>query len=217
MTSTEDPRDVAIEASKPGAFSFLDRVTNRNYPTEEVVVYIDEEGAYKRSKLLREIDEQMLLLRGDDKAAAAQRSKKITILRNKTAELEERILKSRVVFHLEGISSDAYDELIDKAAEQFPVEYVESRNPLTMELERTPKSDDNREAYFRSLLWSKFVRKISDGEGNEDTTCTPAYMAAVMGAMPIVGVAHVQAAIERLRMTTNWMDEIQGDDFFPKS
>lgn len=215
--TTDSAREAAVAASTEATFSFLDRMTGRNYPTEEVVVFMDEAGAYKRNKLQRQIAEETYLLKGDTAEKAKARGKKITIMQNKLDEMTAEIAESRVVFHLEGIPTEQYDALIDDAAEQFPYEYVESRNPLTMKLEREVKENADRDVYFRSNLWAAFVRKISDASGAEDTTHTPEYMRAVMGAMPIVGVAHVQTAIEQLRMVTDWMDEIQTDDFFPKS
>lgn len=212
----ENPREAALEASKEGTFSFLDRALGRNYPTDEVVVYLDEAAAYRRNKLAEKIMEETYLLKGDDPAKAKQRGKSITILQNKLDEMDKEISESRVTFHLEGIPSEKYDEIVDLSIEQFPLEYIESRNPITMKLEREPKPNEDRETLFRTHLWSAFVRKITDESGAVDENHSPEYMGRIMGVMPIVGAAHVQRAIENLRMTTDWMDQIQGDDFFQK-
>lgn len=215
--SIGNEQNTAIEASKEETFSFLDRLTGRNYPTEEVVVYLDEAGAHKRNKLVAEIEKQTYLLKADDKAEATKRGRKITLLQKRVDEIESEIKGSRVVFHLEGIPSEEYDAIVDESVEEFPIEYTESRNPISMALERTPKENPDRDVFFRTRLWAAFVRKVSDATGAADHTRTPEYMGRVMGVLPIVGVAHVQMAIESLRMTTDWMDQIQDDDFFPKS
>ena len=201
---SEVARQKAEAASKAGSFNFLDRLANRNYPTEDVQVYLDEAAGYRVQALAAEIadeadDERLEQLEADLRLAQGE------------------MLASRFVFHLEGISSDEYDDVVDAAREQFPIEYTETRNPLTFALERTPVENEERETFFRAHLWAKFIRSVEAPGGEVDDNITPAWCAQVQGLLPIMGALKIQTAIETLRMTTDWMDRIQDENFLAKS
>lgn len=209
MTNAEkliaESKTIAEANSKPGTFSLLDRLQGRSYPKETVDVYLDEEAGYEIQKLEQEI------------ARTAPDDGKIPELEAKLAELQEQAQASRLTFHLEGISSEEYDSVVEESLELFPVEYHESRNPLTMALERTPKENEDRETYFRIHLWAKFIRRVEDAEGDVDSDITPALIAQVHGLLPLAGMVRLSATVDKLKMVTNWMDEIQGADFLVKS
>lgn len=217
----DQAREAATNASKKGTFSFLDRVTGRNYPTDEVVVYLDEAAGYRIGEIEAELVDarelQAKLTKTTDKAAKAEVTKEIAKLEEQLVANKAEAEKSRFVFHLEGISTDAYDQLVDEAQAQFPLEYRETRNPLTFALEREVIDNEQREIYFRTLLWSRFIKRVVDPEGNVDAEITQVWVARVMGLIPVMGQIRIQQGIEKLRMTTGWMDQIQGEDFFPKS
>lgn len=210
MTNAEklitESKTIAEAHSKPGTFSLLERLQGRSYPKETVEVYLDEAAGYEIEKA------ELRYVRTDPADAEA-----IAAVEAEIEELRERAKASRLTFHLEGISSEEYDSVVDAAQEQFPMEYHESRNPLTMALERTPKDNEDRETFFRVHLWAKFIRRVEDAEGNADTEITPELIAQVHNLLPLAGMARLHDAIQKLRMVTNWMDEIQGADFLVKS
>lgn len=221
MSMSEHAKAAATDASKKGTFSFLDRVTGRNYPTDEVAIYLDEAAGYRIGEIEAELVDarelQSKLVKTTDKAAKAEVTKEIAKLEEQLVANKAEAEKSRFVFHLQGISTEAYDKLVDMAQAEFPLEYRETRNPLTFALEREVIDNEQREIYFRTLLWSAFIQRVVDGEGNEDADITQVWVARVMGLIPVIGQIKIQQGIEKLRMTTNWMDQIQGEDFFPKS
>lgn len=200
----EAARERAVEASKPGNFNFLDRLVGRNYPTEEVVVYIDEAEGYEIEKI-----EKLLSISKDP----GKRERLEAALAEHRAKAEP----SRFVFHLQGISTEEYDSLVDAAEEAYPYEYREGRNPLTFEPERTVIESTERDTFFRTALWAKFIRKVEDPDGNVDDNITPAWVARVSGLLPVMASLKIAKAVEALRMTTDWMDKIQGEDFLAKS
>lgn len=201
---SEAAHERAIEASKPGTFNFLDRLVGRNYPTEDVVVYIDEAEGYEIEKI-----EKLLSISKDaDKTARLEKA---------LAEHREKAANSRFVFHLEGISTEEYDKTVDAAEEAYPYEYRERTNPLTFAVEREVVADEKRETFFRTHLWAKFIRRVEDPDGNVDENISPAWVAQVSGLLPITGSLKIAQAVEALRMTTEWMDKVQGEDFLAKS
>ena len=197
-------KEIAQEHSKPGTFSFIDRLNNRNYPTETVEIYLDELAGHK----IEQLQQQRLAENDPDKAL---------IIDSDIEKWREKARESRYTIYLEGISTEAYDKIVEMAQEQYPLEFRETRNPLTMATEREVIENDDREILFRTHLWAAFIRKIEDTAGNVDTNVTPEFMSVFLGLAPIAAQAAVGNAVGKLRMVTNWMDEIQGEDFFPKS
>ena len=203
---TETTKAVAEEHSKPGKFSFVDRVLGRNYPTKDVEVYLDEAAGHRIQELL---NERQYISAND-----------VDELERIDADLEKwrkKAADSRYVIHMEGISVEEYDKVVDEANEQFPLEYRESRHPLTMELERTVVPNDDRDVFFRAQMWAKFIRSVEDAEGNIDDEITPQFVGVMCRALPLIAMLRIQQGVEELRMTSDWMDAIQTEDFFPKS
>lgn len=199
-----EAKAVAVEASKEGNFNFLDRLAGRDYPTEEVEIYIDEAAGHRIQTL-------------EERASNEKDGKQADLIHEQIKFEKAKAEKSRYVIHLEGISVEDYDALIDEAVAQFPVEYTESRNPLTYAPEKAAVENQDREQFFRTALWAKFIRKVVGPDGGSDSNITPEWVAYFMGHAPIAATAKVAVAVEKLRMISDWMDRIQGDDFFPKS
>lgn len=209
----------AENASKPGVFSFIDRVTNRNYPKDQVVAYLDEDGGYKIQAIDEERENIRLrtkLFKGNE-TVLAELGKELAKLDEQHEAIRESMADSRFVFELEGISTKLYDECVDAAQEQFPLEYRETRHPVTFALERHVIENEQREVFFRTLLWSKFIRRVTDPAGNVDENITPEWVGVVEGLLPVVAQIKIQETVHKLRMTTGWMDELQGEDFLAKS
>lgn len=201
---SENARAVAEKRSKQGTFSFLDRLAGREYPTEDVEIFLDEATGHKIQKLNED------LVNSQDAAQSE-------LLEKQIASLSKKAHKSRYIVHLEGIPVEEYDAVVDDAQKQFPLEYKEGRNPLTMAPEREPIPNEDRDVYFRTQLWSKFIRSVEDADGNIDSNITPEWIAVVLGKAPIIAQARIQQGVESLRMVSSWMDEIQGEDFLAKS
>lgn len=200
----EEAKAIATEASKEENFNFLDRLAGREYPTEEVEIYIDERAGY----LIQKLEQQ---------AANERDPEQADILHKQIEHNREKAAASRYIIHLESIPVEEYDACVDKAMEEFPLEYSESRNPLTFAPEKVVKENPDREQFFRTLLWSKFIRKVVGPNGGEDSNITAEWCAYFMAHAPIVASVKVHDAVEKLRMVSDWMDRIQTDDFFPKS
>jgi len=199
-----EAKAIATEASTEENFNFLDRLAGRNYPTEDVEIYLDEAAGYLIQKL--EVD-----------ASNTKDGEQADLIHKQIEYQREKAAKSRYVIHMEGISSEEYDACVDAATEQFPIETKDSRNPLTMAPESQVIENPDRDQYFRTLLWSKFIRKVTGPGGGVDSNITPEWVAVFANRAPITAVVKVSNTVDNLRMITDWMDRIQTDDFFPKS
>lgn len=206
MTDISNAHEVAEEHSKPGKFNFIERVESRNYPTLDVEIYLDEKAGHRIQQLLQERE----YLRPDDTEALEANDSDLALWRKKAAE-------SRYIVHMEGISTEKYDEIVELAQEQYPLEYRERQNPLTFKIEREVIESDERETLFRTHLWSAFIRSIEDTSGNVDDNITPEFVAMMNKGLPLVAQARIADGVDELRMITAWMDNIQDADFLAKS
>ena len=199
-----EAKDIAAEASKEGNFNFLARLAGRDYPTEEVEIYIDERAGH----LIQKLEEQASITKDGEQA---------NVIHEQIKFQREKAKNSRYVIHLEGISVEDYDAIVDAATELFPVETKETRNPLTFAPESVVLDSPEREQYFRTALWAKNIRKVVGPDGGADENISQEWVAFFMGHAPIAALAKVNEAVEKLRMVSDWMDRIQTDDFLAKS
>lgn len=201
--SNATPEELASAVSQPGTFSFMERLLNRNYPKDTVEMYLDESLGYK----LRQLEEKLSLTTNKDQVKA---------LEDELFAVREGLKGGKYTLHLEGISNEKYDELIDKAAELYPHEYDESNNPFTGSKVRSIKEEPLRDEYFTDLLWSHVVRKITDPSGATNEPVTEEDARAIRKYGPREGILRVAETVDKLRMAVQWMHYIQDEDFFPK-
>ena len=200
---TEATRLVAVEQGKQGKFNFLDRLNGRNYPTETVEIFLDEEAGLAAMELQEAI-------------AHEADGEKVNAMQAELEALGAKLAESKYTLSLRGISTEEYDATVDAAREAHPVEFRDVMNPLTFAREREVVESEAREQLFRNLLWAKYIESVTDHEGNVDDDITPELVAVFCLRAPIMAPIKVSEAVEKLRMTTAWMDELQGADFFPK-
>lgn len=197
-------QQVAQGASKQGKFNFLDRLAGRNYPTEDLIVFLDEGAAHKHQALSKELAETT------EEAEVAR-------LEADLAKVEEALRESAYTIHMRGISVEAYDKIVEAAQEAYPVEYRESVHPLSFTKEREVVESEERERHFRTHLWAAMIESVEASDGSIDDDITPEWVGAFLNHAPIIAQYRVSVVVESLRMTTDWMDAIQTDDFFRKS
>lgn len=188
-----------------GNFSFLEHLASREMPTDVVDIYLDEAAGHRINKL--EVDR--LMKAGNDDQVA--------IINTQIEHEIEKAQKSHYKVHLTGITNDVYDAIIDEAEKEFPYEYTESRNPLTMKTERNVVFSEKRQTFFRVHYWAASIVKIEGPDGRVDDNITPEFAAILNAKAPVIALARIQGAIDELRMASDWMDKLAGDDFLAKS
>lgn len=201
---SEEAKARAVEAGKPGTFSFVDRLAGRSYPSEDVVIYLDEAAGHKIETLLED-------------RANQKDGEQVNLIDKQIDALREKAAHSRFVVTVQGISNEDYDAVVDAARDEFPYEYRESRHPLTMALQREIIDNPDREQYFRTHSWAKFIRKVVAPDGSVDENITPEWVGVLFNHAPLMALAKIGMAIDRVRMTVEWMDRLQDEDFLAKS
>jgi hypothetical protein len=200
--SDSTPEELAQAVSKPGVFSFTERLKGRNYPQETVIICLDERAGYEIYKL-----EQKLSRLTDKEGVKAAEAE--------IARLREVVKAEIYTVHMEGISPEDYDALVDQAVAQFPYEYNEVENPFTGAKIQEVVTNDARDEYFRKLKWNAFIRKIEDHDGNINIPDFETIDAFTKQA-PLMAQSAVLDAVDKLRMATDWMNYIQDEDFLVK-
>lgn len=194
--------EMAQEMSKPGKFSLIERLQGRNMPKDVVDIYLDEDAAYQRAKLLEE-------------HAAATDPDEVKRLDAELAEIDERIRSSVAHIHMQAIDSGKYDELIEQAREQFPVEYEERQSAFSLVKEKVEIPSPEREELFTQIYLAAVIKRVEMG-GDVDDNIDADWVAQFTHVVPWDGLRRVTETAFKLRMTVQWMDEIQDEDFSPR-
>lgn len=207
--------DLAKSASARGTFSISEALLERAYPVDEVKVYLDEQTAYA----IVRIDEQIDELEDDasssveDIADAAQKQQADLIDRRK--ELYEKLQNSLYVFHVMGLPEGARQEILEKAFEQYPQEWIEDKNVLG-EVKRTEKENPERDNLFTMLLWEKSISKIVSPDGAEQVGVTDDDIKVMRKVMPVSAVTKINNSIDKLRVATAMFLLEVNEDFLAK-
>jgi hypothetical protein len=203
MTNVEDlPQTIAQNASQQGTFSLIDRLLNRNMPTEEVSIFIDEAAQWDRVRL-------------EKQAGSVTDAEELDDLEDQIADAIARVRASEVVFTIRAISSERYDELIDEAKKRYPVRYEKVTNPLNGRTthEEIPSAD--RDTLFNQLYLAECIVQVRMGN-DVDANITPEWVESFEKFAPLDALRVVTTKAYKMRMVGEWMDEYQSEDFLPK-
>lgn len=201
--SNKTPEELARESMAKGTFSFVERLRGRGYPKDDVVVYLDDDLGYKIANLERAYEA----------ALDADEQKKI---KQQILDLRDQAEPSKLVFKMQGISSKRYDELVDEANENFPVEYEESTDLMGVKRkEEIPNPDRNE--FFNVALWVEHILSIEDADGNQNTdTIDAALIKELRETAPLSAVARIAQTVDKLRVAVDWVDFLEDPDFLAK-
>ncbi len=108
-TTPQEVLSLVEKAQSKGVFNITDFAKGRAYPQDIVTVYIDVDSAYELSKVNEEI--------GDAKLGEED---KVAQLEEQAKELTEKILKSKLVFHMRGVNQDIIERVTEKCNKDFP-------------------------------------------------------------------------------------------------
>ena len=106
---TEEVLDLVDKAQKKGTFDIAKFAKGMAYPEDKVVAYLDIESAYKLN-LLNDQMAKVKLAEPDE----------YTKLEAQAKELSDKILSSKVVFHMRGVNQEVIESITDKCDKKFP-------------------------------------------------------------------------------------------------
>jgi len=201
--SNATPEELAQSVSTPSTFSFIDRLRGRNYPHDEVTIYLDEALGYRLSELNTEI-------------ANTVNPDRLKELEDEYEVVRTELSSQKYTVTLAGLSIKADEGLANQSAEAYPFEYDEVVSPFTGEKTKVLIDSDDRNRLYTDLLWSASIIKVIDPSGAEQGSMTPIDTRAIREEGPREGVIRIAETIGKLKMATYWMDSIQDEDFLAK-
>lgn len=196
------PEQMAQNASQPGVFSLIERLQGRNMPTEQVSIFIDEAAAWE----VQQLEEEAATTRDEDQLAELE------------AQIEAAraaVKASEVVFTMRAVSSKVYDELIDQTYASFPKKFEKVVNPMTGRTTQELIASPDRESLFNRIYLAECIVSVKMGNDIDDSI-TPEWVKQFEDFAPLDALRLVTTTAYKLRMSSEWMDHYQDEDFSPK-
>lgn len=208
---SEKTIEEVVEAAKaPGTFSIMNVLNERAYPHEDVVIFLDEQSAYEASILNDEIKK----LGENSKTDNQDEIDELIVKRDK---IIEKLEQSKYVFLVNGISEGMREDLNEEAIKKFPIEYEETKNPISGEITRKEIDSKERNRYFTNLIWHTSIEKITAPDGSIQDNVTFDDVLALRKTLPLAAIGSLTQAIEKLRMSTALFMATVDEDFLAKS
>lgn len=210
---SESTVEQLVEAAKaPTKFSIISVLQERAYPTEEVIVYLDEQTAYKAYAVEAELKADKEKIDFDEEL-----EKRISDNEAKLEKLMSKMAESRYVFTIKGIPEGKREELLLAAEAKFPVEYEEEKNPFTGETKRVEIENRERNRLFTNMLWSANIEKITAPDGAIQENISLEEISEIRAALPLAAIGALNESIEKIRAATAVFLYSVDEDFLAKS
>lgn len=205
MTDVDKVQEVTEAAMKPGTFSIVDAIKERAYPSDDIAVYMDEASSYKAAELSKKLE------------SLDSTTKEYIDTQKQLDKVIEVIEKSKYVFTITGISEGKREELYELALKKFPMEYKEDKNILTGETKKVEIENAERDSLFTTLLWSAYIRKITNPEGAVQENLSPEDADELRKSLPIAVNGIINSSIQNMRAATALFMYKVDEDFLAKS
>ena len=183
---TNDVLSLVQEAQSPAKFNLADVIKGRGFPEDKVEIYVDAESAYALSKLNDE------LVTIADPAESAP-------LEAKAKELSDKILKSKLIFHMRGIDQKQI-ELIEKQV-------------------KADNADEDEWVldYFAALVAANIVR-VEDADGNiDERPFTTEEIVELRWALPSESWEKLISTMQKLTLAGGYFRGLTDAGFLQKS
>lgn len=217
MSSQEEIAESVEAAKAPGTFNIIQVLQERGYPKSEVEIYMDEAAMYEMSTLAEELEElDKLVARKSE--TEKQKSVREDLI-NKRNDSYARLMASKYIVHLTGISEGKREEFYKQAVKKYPVEYQTQSgisSLLGTDSGRVEKDSPERDALFTDLLWQGHIEKIVNPDGDEQTEFAYSTIRTMRESFPLNAMVKINEAIEKLRAATAIFTMETGEDFLAK-
>lgn len=192
ITMSDNIINLAEEAQKKGKFSLADAIKGRAYPEKAVDIYIDGASAFELAALTE-------LMRDTDPEAPEYQE-----LHTKAEELSQKIVDSKLTFHMRGVGQGVVERITKEATDKFGTDNG------TQEAEWIK--------YYLCALIAENIVKVSDAEGNEDDSrFTVDDIIGLRDAIPVDSWEILIDTMQKLTLASSYFDAATDAGFLPKS
>jgi hypothetical protein len=197
MTENNTPENVvnlAEAAQKRGKFNLADTIKGRGYPEASVDVYLDSGSAFELEQVNQKLQELSNLGQLED-------YDKLNIV---ARELADKIEESKLTFHMRGVGQAIVEDAVKNADKLAP----------------NVDGEDNPEwvKFYLSYLIAANVTKVTDAEGNEDTSkFSMEDMIEIRGIIPVDSWGNLVETMQKLTLAGSYFEAVTDAGFLPKS
>lgn len=184
--------DLAEEAKKKGKFSLAEAIKGRAYPEKAVDIYIDGGSAFE----LADVTEK---LKQTDPAATEYEE-----LTKQAEALSQKIVDSKLTFHMRGVGQGAVEKITKEANKAYGTD--------------GGVNEPEWIKYYLCALIAENIVKVSDAEGNEDTTkFTTKDIMDLRDAIPVDSWEILIDTMQKLTLASSYFEAATDAGFLPKS
>lgn len=193
QNSVDEVVSLVEEAQKRGRFNLAQVVKGRGYPEKTIEVYTDAKVAYDIYELNEKL--QRLSNSGFDEEYA--------VLEKEMQGLGDQLLKSKLTFHMRGISQEGIDALTNDAGRKFP-----DKEESAIEWHK----------YYICALVAANIYKVEDADGNIDERIfTVDDVMELYENLPAEAWSSLVRTMEQLTLATGIFKGITDAGFLQKS
>lgn len=206
MTDETNNLNEETDPLTPETFSFFDVLEGREYPKDEVAIYLNESAAYKLERLIRDLGDAESMSDEEQDAAVAE-----------IDELRNLIERSKYVFHISGVSDDLISDLKNVADEHFEKKRVNRKagdGTLRRVLPESESVDYTR--YMNALVLAAHIEQIVAPNGKVLTAPGVDEIATFMDKAPTSEKNKLQFRISELRVNSSAFEAKVSADFLAK-
>lgn len=184
--------DMVKDAQKQEKFSLTEVIKGRGYPTKEVTVYTDAQGAFE----LVELEEQMNAIKNDNE--------KYSELEKKAEEVAKRVQGSALIFTMRGVSQDVVETVTSEANRVYG--------------KPNEETDDDWFKFYATSLVARNVVKVTNAKGEvDDSDFTYEHMLEVRNNLPADAWSVLVATMQKLTLASGYFKGLTDSGFLPKS
>jgi hypothetical protein len=179
--------DMVEDAQSKGKFNLAEVIKGRGYPEDTIEIYFDAESAYALNKLNDE------LVQITDPAESEP-------LEAKAKELADKILESKLTFHMRGVS-------------QALVEAIENKSKVN----KSKDEDGFFLEYFSRLIAATIVKVVDANGKTDDHTFTLEDIEQMRGLLPSESWELLVSTTQKLTLASGYFKGLTDAGFLPKS
>lgn len=208
--NTDVPEEVGEEAHDPltpETFSFTNGVlAERDYPKDEVEIYMDEVAAFELDKIALKINN---LPTGE--------SDELEELLAEAEMFQDRIDRSKHIFRITGVSDDTIGDLKEVADTEFEQRKKPRKNAMGHIEKILPQNEQMAYMrYFNALNLSVHIEQIERADGAVMTAPGVEEIATFVDHAPTSQKQKLQMAIQKLRADSEAFERRIDADFLAK-
>ena len=193
-TEIQEALKLVEEAQSPKVFNLADAIKGRAYPKKDVVIYLDDETAFRLVELNNLINESI-----DEE--------EVGILEAEAHLLSEKIKESALVFSMRGVGQSTIELVLEDCNKKHNI--AKDEDPL------------GNPAWFKdyvTILVAENIEQVSDGNGNVDSEkFTYDKVEELRKSIPSNEWAKLVDTMQKLSLAGGYFEQLTDPGFLPKS